>query len=229
MAEPHADLVEEARIAEALPLIDAAARRLCDQLGGAVPADDLRSIGHFALMDLIRRHDPEKSPFEPYMRTRLRWVMLDGLRRDSRFRSVAGRVRALTAAMDLVEGRHENEPAHQTTNRQRLAVILREHALCLGLSLLVEHRSEVAVAPSSANPERLTMKHALLEMVRGALSELDPRQREIVERYYFRGQPMTSLARDMGITKGHASKLHHKAIAILERTLRIGGVTSSHR
>lgn len=234
MADPDApetaELVSEERIARALPLIDAVAARLTQQLGPIVHVDDLRSIGHFALMDLLRRFDPERSPLEPYLRTRLRWAMLDGLRRDTRYRTIAGRVRALTVSMDLADGWAHNDERREPTHRQRLAAMLREHALCLGLSLLVEQRVEVAVAPSSANPERMSIKHALLEKVREALLELgDARQREIIERYYFRGQAMTALARDMGITKGYASKLHAKGIAALERALRAGGVTSSLR
>ncbi len=235
MADPDdapetAELVSEAWIAAALPLIDVVAMRLCRQLGPSVDLDDLRSIGHFALMDLLRRYDPERSPLEAYLRTRLRWAMLDGLRRDTRYRPLAGRVRALTASMDLASGWAQGDARREPTHRQRLAAMLREHALCLGLSLLVEHHVEIAVAPSSANPERMSIKHALVEKVRAALGELgDARQREIIERYYFRGQAMTALARDMGITKGYASKLHAKAIAALERALRAGGVTSSLR
>jgi RNA polymerase sigma factor FliA len=228
-SEPVVDLVDEARVVAALPILDGIARRLAHRIGANV--DDLRSIGHFALTDILRRYDPNGLPFETYLRQRLRWAIIDGVRRETHGGRTYLRAGAIRASANLSAARSRPDearmPPSSASHMSHLASGLREHALVMGIKLIVSGEGETtAVTASSTSPERLTQRRALVEALREAVVTLeDPRQRIIVERYYFKGEPLPLIARDLGITKGWASRLHAAAVTVLARRLR--GVVSS--
>ena len=226
------ELVSEDLVMEALPLIDPIARGVRVPLGGALPLDDLRSIGHFAILELVRRYDPALSPFEPYMRQRLRWAMLDGVRRQTHGRVLAARAKALSGAAEHARQRADGSPPSsgmppsEGSFNQRLKQILREHAAVLGIRLVASYGGEAAVTPSSANPERATLKRDALLAVRSVVSSIeDERQRRILERHYFDGESLTAIASAMGLSKPWVSRLHAQAITLVEKRLRERGIS----
>ena len=232
-----ARLLEQRLVVEGLPLLREMAYRLRSQLGELVPAEDLISIGHFALTDLVRRYDPARAPFGAYMRTRLRWAMLDGIRRETHGRALAARAAALTAAGRMKderrnerrsEGRGKGQPASsmpasEGTHAERLRAVLREHAAALGVALVAVQAGapEAAIAPSSANPERVTLRRDAALTLRQAVRTLeDERQRTIVERHYFNGESLTEVGQALGLSLSWVSRLHAQAIRTLEKRLR---------
>lgn len=226
------ELVSEDLVMQALPLIDPIAKRVRVQLGGALPLDDLRSIGHFAILDLVRRYDPRLSPFEPYMSIRLRWAMLDGVRRQTHGRVLAARAKALSGAAEHARRRADGSPPSsgmppsEGSFNQRLKRILREHAAVLGIRLVASFGGEAAVTPSSANPERATLKRDALMAVRSVVSSIeDERQRTILERHYFGGESFSAIAESMALSKAWVSRLHSQAMAIVEKRLRARGIS----
>jgi RNA polymerase sigma factor FliA len=231
MAEPAktpSQLVDEQLVQEALPILDAVARRLAERVG--VARDDLRSIGHFALTDIIRAYRPERGELRPYLYQRLRWAIIDGLRRETHHRRTAARASALLSSSHLAAAAApaagDHMPPSSRGHRARLADALREHAVVMGIKLVLSDGQEMAATASSTNPERLTQRRALIEAVREAIASLeDPRQRALLERHYFGGEELQRVAQSLGITKSWASRLHAGAIAILARRLR--GVVSS--
>jgi RNA polymerase sigma factor for flagellar operon FliA len=224
-----ARLLEERLVLEGLPLLREMAHRLRAQLGELVPVEDLLSIGHFALTDLVRRYDPARAPFAAYMRTRLRWAMLDGIRRETHGRALAARAAALSAAGRLQEERRSERlpvssmPPSEGTHAERLRAVLREHAAALGVALVAVQAgaADTAIAPSSANPERVTLRRDAAITLRQTVQTLeDERQRAIVERHYFRGESLTEVARALGLSTAWVSRLHAQAIRTLEKRLR---------
>jgi len=217
---------------QALPLIDPIARRVRHQLGGSLPLDDLRSIGHFAVLELVRRYDPKLAPFEPYIRQRLRWAMLDGVRRQTHGRAMAARAKALSGSAEHARQRGDQNPPSsgmppsEASYNQRLQLILREHAAVLGLRLVSTFGGESAVTPSSANPERTVLKRNALDTVRQVVASLeDERQRTIVQRHYFGNESLTDIATSLGLSKAWVSRLHSQAMAVVEKRLRARGVS----
>jgi RNA polymerase sigma factor FliA len=229
-------LVDEDLVMKALPLIDGCARKLYSQLGGKLPLDDLRSIGHFAAMGIVRDYDPQRSPFVPYVRQRMRWAMLDGIRKQTHGRAMAARARALSDSSRFGLGGAEGRtgavpssamPPSEGTFGQRFQQVLRQHAAVMGIRLMTDKGRSAAVTPSSANPERATLQLAALEAVRGAVDSIeDERLRDIVERHYFAGESITDIARSMGLSTPWVSRLHAQAIGLLEKRLRARGLSS---
>jgi RNA polymerase sigma factor for flagellar operon FliA len=222
------ELVEQELVERAFPLLEQVARTLAWQLNHRVDVDDLRSAGHLALTDLVRRFEQGRAPFEAYMRARLRWAMIDELRKSSRYRVLRAQVAALAAADEMADSRVDSSasspaamPPSEGAHLGRLKAILREHATVLGLSLMVERGRDIATAPSSAQPERAALRAAGVEALHRAVAELgDERLRMVIERHYFEGKPLADVARELGLSKAWTSRLHAQAIRALERRLR---------
>jgi RNA polymerase sigma factor for flagellar operon FliA len=61
--------------------------------------------------------------------------------------------------------------------------------------------------------------HRLAGRLDQALAALDQRERELVRRHYFDGEPVQDIARDLGISRAWASRLHARALARLRDQL----------
>jgi RNA polymerase sigma factor for flagellar operon FliA len=217
-------LDERRLMGEALPILGEVAGKIHRQLGAVIPVDDLKSLGHVALVGLVRRYQSGAVPFGAYLRVRLRWAMLDGIRRDSHGRSVAGRARALAGASRLIHpsATEDSQPPLMTERgyRQQLSTLLRDHAAVMGIALMASAEGLSAQADSSADPEKTTLARAAASELREAVAALpDPRQRALVERHYFGDESFDAIADSLGISKSWASRLHGQAIQTLARRL----------
>src|SRR5580704_2837873 len=92
-------------VSQGLPLVMAVSRKIAQRLGGSVPVDDLAGIGNLALLDVARSFEPSRTraSFVPYAVSRLRWAILDGVRRETHARAAAVRASALLASERLSE------------------------------------------------------------------------------------------------------------------------------
>jgi RNA polymerase sigma factor FliA len=158
---------EAALINQGLCLIDEIARGVRYTMGGAVDLDDLRSAGHFALVELVRRYDPERSPFDAFIRSRVRWAMYDDIRRNSQYRNLHAKAAAIAKAEqawdaggldeedDEVEAKAEPKmPPSERAHGERFRSLIRTYAASLGVRLILENGREIAAVPSSIRRTR---------------------------------------------------------------------------
>src|SRR4051812_49941567 len=110
---------DDARVREAMELLDAVAKSVSKQIGSRFDLDDLKGYAHEAVTDVVDKFDPARGVnFRAYARLRLRGAIIDGLRRESGLpRGVASRLRALEAADLFVEQKGE-ENAKREANAQ---------------------------------------------------------------------------------------------------------------
>jgi RNA polymerase sigma factor for flagellar operon FliA len=212
--EPDPSLVREG-----LDLLELVATRLAKRLGGRIPLDDLRSIGNTAVADIVRSYEPGRSAFRTFASKRLRWALLDGLRRETHDRAAADRARAL-AALDRLGAAHDtqdtvaDEPQTEEAWAARLRQMLESRAAARALGLVAG--AVPARAPDSeVSPEEATSRVELLRVLRDAVARLPDRERQLIQRHYFGGENFDAVARELGISKSWASRLHAQAIAVL--------------
>src|SRR5262245_17063244 len=88
---------ELSRFEGALDLVDAIARRIAREIGGAAELDELLSFGREGLLDAARKFDASRGvPFRGYASFRVRGAILDGVRASARLpRRVHERLRGL--------------------------------------------------------------------------------------------------------------------------------------
>jgi RNA polymerase sigma factor for flagellar operon FliA len=206
-------------VSQGLPVVQAVSRRLARRLGGHVHHDDLAGIGNLALVEIARSYDPTRASFTAYATARVRWAILDGVRRETHVRAAASRAAAILAseryAEALAEEPQPDEPTTLEEDQAALASLLQGHAAALALGL-------TAGLPDPAlavTPEEAVERAELAHVIKGVIGDLPDRERALMERHYFGGEAFDSIADELGISKSWASRLHERAIRAVQRAM----------
>jgi RNA polymerase sigma factor for flagellar operon FliA len=216
----EADLVREG-----LPVAEAVSRRVARRLGGLVELNDLYSIAKIALYDVVRTYDPSRAAFAVYAASKLKWAIFDEVRRLTHGRSVAARLNAAMAserfgaAFDIELGARDEPPSIEDW-QARLSTMLAGHAAALAVGLAQSSVDVMRVADAAASPEEQAARAEIADRLRRSVEALPERERALVERHYYGGEPFEAIAEDLGISKSWASRLHERAITQLGKALR---------
>lgn len=208
------------------------ARQVLRTHGRPEERDDVLSAGREGLLDAARRYDPAYGiSFGAYVNYRVRGAMVDCLRQTTVLSRRAHEHVAAWEAVSLANEGHVEEAlasapptsigeAHQVHARFVGHIATMATAAVLGASIAEAHREGEDDPPASSNPEEAFAKAELLALVRSAVNELAQDQAEVIRRYYFEGQRIEDVARDLAVTKGWVSRLHTRAVARLTKRLR---------
>ncbi|UQA60033.1 sigma-70 family RNA polymerase sigma factor [Polyangium aurulentum] len=217
----------EGLVREALPVVDNVVRWMGRRLGGTVPPDDLRSHAHAALLEAVMSYDPSRSALSTYVARKVRWAILDGVKREGRGRSAVSRARALEASerVSLAYADEPDEPGvTEDEHEAQLCRLLQDHATALVVGLVT---GGAELADARETPEERTSRAELCAALHRAVGTLPDRERQIVERHYFGGEPFDEIAVDLGISKSWASRLHAQAISSLGSALSGRGLSGA--
>ncbi len=219
----------EALCKEGVPLVRPIARILAKELGRLADADELESVGLATLVEIVRFFDPDRSSFASFVRRRLRWAMLDSVRRDTHGRSWSARARALQGADRVAETvlRERPDPGlPESSHARRLRALLSSQAAAMVVGLTAPFAEDASndgtppVVATGESPEALLLRSSVGTALKDALDLLPQRQRQLVERHYFGGEKFEEIADSLGISKSWASRLHAQAMVILAEALR---------
>jgi RNA polymerase sigma factor FliA len=226
---------ENARFESALDLVETMVRRLARELGPGVELDELRSFGREGLLDAARKYDPERGvPFRGYASFRVRGAIIDGVRASARLpRRAHERLSGIQAGARTSEGMLEDVFARTavggaTEDADRaLADHLAAMATAVAVGLLSttvygDSNERVPLAPD-ASPEEALGRAEALELVRRTIAELPHEEAELVRRHYLEGERFDDVAKELGLSKSWASRLHTRAIKRLTQKLRGSG------
>ncbi len=206
-------------------MVDMLARQMRRQFGSYVQVDDLVSQGREALLGAARSFDPDRGvPFRRWANLRIRGAMIDFVRSQGNLpRRVYRRLRALQAATQVQEGLTERtDPATPEQADEALSTELASAAMAMAASFL-SMRADDALdqAPADAlSPEEAVARAELLRVVRAAIAERPDAERTLLERHYFDDVTFEQAAKELGLSKSWASRLHARAIESLAKTLR---------
>lgn len=208
----------EALVHQGLVWVERIASTLARELGHRVDISELMSIGQSALLDIARDFDRERSVYHVFARRRLRWAMLDGVRRENPTRPLRARALALAAGERVAETAYEPAtspagPDAPPTQQLRSALQAQVAAMAVGLA------TADRLTDSTDDADRVVDRLRFAGQVREALAALPPKQRELVERHYFGEERFDQIAASMGVSKSWASRLHAQAMARLAELL----------
>lgn len=215
-----------ARIREGMPVVDMLAHQLRRQLG-SVDVDDLRSAGHEGLVGAARSFDPSLGvPFRRWANLKVRGAMLDAVRSQGGVpRRVYARLRAIEAADRVSEAAAEEHAQTPTKSAEeadaRLGSYLARLATAMAVGLVAEASADAedAIDPTESAEERLAA-HELGTFVREAVERQPEAERHLLRRHYFDGVTFDEAAKELGLSKSWASRLHARAVEGIERELR---------
>jgi RNA polymerase sigma factor for flagellar operon FliA len=220
------------RFESALDLADSIARQVRRATGQHAALEELVSYGQEGLLEAARRYDPERGvPFRAYANYRVRGAILDGVRATASLpRRVYERLRAHEALSLYSEGAVEDvhAPAARGSSPADAERALADHlaamatAMAMGLvAPAAQGEGGTRTAASRADsPEQAVAQAELLALVREHIAELPPEEAELVRRHYLEGERFDLVARDLGLSKSWASRLHTRAIGRLSKRMR---------
>lgn len=219
-----------ARLVETyLPLVRYLAERMATTLPASVEADDLASMGTFGLLEAIDRFDPSRGvQFKTFCTRRVRGAILDRLRSDD---WVPRLVRMRASLVERTLRRLYSELGREPTAPEMASALglsvaaferLRQEAspgalLSLGAAAhqggepgasLADVLGDKRCADPLAGPQRQDVRAMLLR-------DLAPRERVVMEAYYWEGLGMRQIAEMLCLTESRVCQIHGAVIARL--------------
>jgi RNA polymerase sigma factor FliA len=232
------DLSKERLILDHLTLVRSIAASVRLKLPAHVEIEDLIHDGICGLIEAAERYDvTRKTPFAAYAGHRIRGAIVDGLRRsDPASRDLRAKAKRIEAATQQLGNRFGRSP---TT-----AEIAAEAGITVGdWSLLFAERPAMAIVPDRAGKsgdmitelgadealetDVMAARAELRKALRGAMSVLPPRDRQIVILYHWRCETMREISRLFRINESRVSQIHKRALERLGVALRSAGITST--
>ncbi|MBT8470308.1 MAG: sigma-70 family RNA polymerase sigma factor, partial [Deltaproteobacteria bacterium] len=189
-------------IAQHEKMVRGLAYRLRRELSLRGELDDLIAFGFGGLLEAQRRFDPGRGVrFQTFAYHRVRGAMLDGVRKMA----------------DLPRRAHERlqAPAEVTPTVFPSALDRAFTRMSAALSTATVLQGTFG----NESPEAALLKNESVTRLLEALPRLSPRQRLLVRGFYFEGRSIDAMARDLGISKSWASRLHRSALGELRDAL----------
>lgn len=222
-----------ARVSECLDLVDIIARQVRRQLGTSHDLDDLRSAGREGLLMAARSFDESRGvPFRRWANLRIRGAVIDAVRQSGALpRRVHARLRAIEAGDRVQDAQLEEGAAAKSASAadadQRLGNYLAGIATAMALGVLSPSTGPDPedVRDGSETAEEQLAQLELMALIRKAVEERPEAERHLLVRHYFDGITFDEAAKELGLSKSWASRIHARAIEALAKDikrLRIG-------
>lgn len=226
----------EQLVSDHLYLVQHIVHELAARYPRHVDRQELWSAGAMGLVEAARRYEGGTDvPFAHYARRRIRGAMLDSTRqRDWATRSVRRDHREVETAAASFQRDHQRSATdadladalrvHPDEIARRRAAADRGTVLHLDQPLqtadgVVSLGDTVATAAVEDCPEGSLEQRELLGAMRTAVRHLPDVQRDVIERYYLRGERLRDIADGMGVTEARVSQLRAEAVRALQSYL----------
>lgn len=220
-----------ARVKEAMPLVDMLARQIRRQLGSGVEYDDLASAGREGLLSAARSFDPSHGvPFRRWANLRIKGAIYDALRSQSALpRRVYERLRTLEAGDRVTETASEETGTATVASESaddKLSSYLAGIATAMAIGLLAEATGPSAedAKDSRESAEDQLARHDMMAKIREAAERRPDAERQLLIRHYFDGVTFEDVAKELGLSKSWASRLHTRAIEGVAKDLKRSGI-----
>jgi RNA polymerase sigma factor for flagellar operon FliA len=233
---------QQDRVANSLPFVESLARRMAATMPHSIDLGDLVQDGVLGLMDAAHRFDEKRGiKFETFAERRVRGAMIDALRRDAWPRGVRRVRRELEAAREALRRELGAEPTLSDLARRVGADETRLERTIVRINT-IESTSPLAnldsvdsatlppvLVPSAPPaPDRMFEQAETRGRIRRALSALPPRERHIINLYYFSEATMKEIGKAIGVNESRVSQLHARAIQRLKQVL-VNGAEAAPR
>jgi len=211
------------RVEECIDLVDLVVRQMARDPTIGRNIDDLRSAGREGLLMAARSYDAERGvPFRRWANLRIRGAIMDAIRDQADVpRRVYLHMRALEAGDRVQEALLEEdgarEPKTSAEADERLGTYLAGIATAMAFGILAPARQDVY---ENDTPEDRYAQEEVRQRLREVVNRLPEAERHIMKRHYFEGIDVTTAAKEIGLSKSWASRLHARAIDLVTRELR---------
>lgn len=217
-------------------LVQAIASKIKRRLPAHVDVDDLVQTGMIGLLEASSRFDASRMvDFSSYANSRITGAILDELRKwDTCSRQDRKTAREIEQVKQNLRATAGKEPEREEIAR----------AVGLGLAEYDRtlHRLESAKQPSiqaennnaepndelsqlpakDQTPYEACSRKEDFKLLRTYIKELKPRQRRVLELYYFQEMGLKEIGEQMGVGEARISQIHKQAVLELRRLINTG-------
>lgn len=204
--------------------VRALAAQLKKEISSSIDYEDLVAYGIKGLVEAAERFDPTRGvAFTTFAYYRIRGAIFDGLRQQG-WLNRNDSCRFSAAANDYLSNATDRPAPPSPTPPSREEVItdlantLNDLSAIFLTSLTTAKQSELADKSQLDACEALENKE-MGTVVKAAVRRLPPKERKLIELYYFDGLNLQSAGKELGLSKSWASRLHSKAIRLLAKEI----------
>lgn len=217
------------RINGQLDLVEMLARAFRRQMGPHASVEDLASYGKEALLLAARSYQTGHGvTFRRWAAFKIRGAMIEAMRSKGPLpKRVYRKLRAMESAERIYEiAAEEDEAAPALTAEDadaRLTQVLTNAAHAMAVGFLTMRSAENLLRPladEGDSPEEIVATTEMARLIREAIDERPENERTLLLRHYFDEIPFNETAKEIGLSKSWASRLHTRAIEGLARTLK---------
>lgn len=213
---------EEELVREYDGFVRSIAGRVKHELDLACDTEDLVAWGFQGLLEARQRFDPHRGvQFNTFAYYRVRGAVIDGVRKMAYLSRRAHQLRKFAeAADDILEQCGETRAASPEARSdveatvQALDDVLGKLTASFVIASLGQDQES---AP--AGPDEQLIEAEASERVRRAVERLPERERKVIREMYFEGRLLDDIAKDLGISKSWASRIHTKALGLLRESM----------
>jgi RNA polymerase sigma factor FliA len=218
------------------PLVRYVACRVSARAISPIELEDVLSWGVFGLLEAVETYDPgRRTKFESYAISKIRWSILDELRRlDPLTRRVRRKAREAESARGELAQRLGRAPTEREV-AGRLGVGISEHRALLE-SLWraqvgsLEARFESGDEPGrdlhqtvadveASDPEAAAERAEVRDRLVRAIEGLAEKERVVTTFYFYEGLTLREIGGALNLTEGRISQILHKALGELREAL----------
>ena len=217
-------------VREHLDLVGRTVAKVSARYPRHVDREELWNAGALGLVEAARRFNPESGiPFERYAAIRIRGAIIDSTRtRDWASRSVRRRYREMEETSSSLRDSTGRDPDRETLAKalgvtvQDLEKTQAQSAASMMLYLdhqrpddSVSLRDTIVDQDTSVQPEAALEQREMLGTLRTAVTGLPETHGEVIRRYYFDGEMLQDIAKDLGVTQARVSQIRSEALTSL--------------
>lgn len=214
--------VDDAFVKEHEGLVRNIAGRVRKELDLHCELDDLVAWGFQGLIEARARFDSSRGvQFGTFAHYRVRGAVIDGVRKMaylSRRAHIARKV--AEAADDLLE--HEAatraaSPEARADVQQTVQAIDDVLGKLTAAFVIASVGQDDSASPEPADEQLIRADESV--RVREAVAKLPEREAKVVRGLYFEGRLLDDVAKELGVSKSWASRIHTKALALMKGSL----------
>ena len=193
-----------------------------------VDRDDLRGAAQLGLVEAANSFDASRGVlFKTFAYYRIRGAMYDSLRKMGWLSKDPARLRFESGANEYMKDYSDSPSPGGTAEEscQELEDITSSVLNCYFLSLST--MKEELPEQGAESPEQNYHRREMAENIRKAMAKLPPKNRQVLEDYYFKDETLEAIGQRLGLSKSWVSRLHAKGLDMMKSYLQEAGVSKA--
>ncbi len=235
-------MVQQELIEKHLELVKKIAAKIMCQLNISRQMEEMIAYGNEGLVKAARDFDPRYGlSFPAYATRRIKGAIYDGLRTMGWIpRNVYKDIQTAEATLAYLTAEEvRDRPAHHrpdaSANTSKLdamkQTICNLAVICLVADTAAEERKywkkHLFTQGEENQSEAALIEREQATRLRRAIELLAPRERQLIQAFYFKDEPLADVSLKLGVSRSYAHKLHNRAINRLRKILNITSSTIS--